>query len=67
MQRWARSVTISRPLQEATPSPILGPCDQPALHWIAMNIPQLFHAFPFAPNRKIVVASLPETMRTDRL
>jgi len=32
-----------------------------------MDISQLLHAFPFTPNRKIVVANLPEIRRTDRL
>ena len=32
-----------------------------------MDIPQLFHPFPFTPNRKIVVAGLPETRRPHQL
>jgi len=32
-----------------------------------MDVPQLLHPFSFTPNRKIVIARLPETRRTNRL
>jgi hypothetical protein len=49
-------------MTETAPIPVLRLSYQPALHRIAMQIPQLLYKFPLAPDIEIVVTLLPERL-----
>ena len=51
----ARRVVI-----EAAPLPLLGTFDETTVHWISMDVTQLFNTLGFAPDVEIVVTWLPE-------
>ena len=51
-------------MRKAAPLPILRALNQFALHRIAMDVTQFLDSFRLAPNRKIVIANLPESRLT---